>query len=299
MITLKQIQYALEVSETLNFRRAADNCCISASALSSALGELEKNLGVDLFERNNKTVLLTQFGKEFCEKARKINTLTADIETLATSYFHPLNNHIKVGVIPTISPYLLPTLLPTINSKYPGLSLELIENQSSILIKKLKAGWIDFAILALPFDLEGLSYQRFWEEDFFWITHKNDPKALKKEITADMLEGSNLMLLDEGHCLTEHALEVCKIKNAHRYAIEASSLMTLVQLVSCRMGTTLIPAMAVKQSLASNPLVSAVHLDEPGPHRTIAAIYRPTYPNVEGINLFVDLIRNELKNSSV
>ena len=185
--------------------------------------------------------------------------------------------------------------MPKINSKYPELRLTIIEDQSEALISHIKTGEIDIGILALPFDLNGLESIGIWNEDFYWVTHKDDIKAGKNEITAAELEESQLMLLEDGHCLKDHALEVCNLpRNAH-HSVTAANLATLIQLVAGKMGTTLIPQIALQQLMAANPLISKVHLNEPGPHREIAMILRPTYYGINSANLLCDLIREELK----
>ena len=149
MITLKQIHYSLAVAKTLNFRKAADECFVSPSALSNALTEMEKILGIRVFERDNKRVLLTSFGRQFCETAQTIKLQIKDIESLAESHKAPLGSNLSMGIIPTICPYLLPIVLPAINSQYPDLKITITEGQSKNLIDNLKNGDIDIAILAL------------------------------------------------------------------------------------------------------------------------------------------------------
>jgi len=202
----------------------------------------------------------------------------------------------SLGIIPTIGSYLLPKVLPSVRHQYPGFQLRIIEDQSHELVNKVRNGELDTAVLALPFDIEGLLAFEFWQEEFYWITHRDDPLALQKEITSAELKQSRLMLLKDGHCLKEHALAACKLpSNETDTTLAATSLNMLVQMVAGRMGTTLVPAMALDQLLSGNPELKAVHLNEPGPHRKIAFITRPNYPGVRNIELLIKMFRQELK----
>lgn len=153
------------------------------------------------------------------------------------------------------------------------------------------------AILALPYNLEGLISLKFWEEDFYWIAHQENKHAGKKEIKATQLEHSELMLLEDGHCLKDHILDACKISSPSKHVVKASSLATLVQLVQGNMGTTLVPHMALAQLLSSNKDLLRLHLNEPGPHREIALIMRPTYSGMKGAELLKDLFQKALKQN--
>ena len=295
MITLKQINYTLSVSRNLHFKKAADECSVSPSTLSNAVTEMENQLGYEIFERDNKRVLKTELGKIFLESAQSIKLQIDELEKLAHLKKEPLSHSLSLGIIPTIGPYLLPVVLPAIKKEYPLLNLTIIEGQSEVLVDKVKRGEIDTAILALPFELDGLLPFKFWEEDFFWISHKESKHALKKEISAKELEESELMLLEEGHCLKDQALEACKLSSNSNLNITASSLTTLIQLVAGKMGSTLVPEMALEQLLANNKLLSKAHLKETGPHREIALIIRSTYNGLRDIELLKELFSKELK----
>ena len=183
MISLKQINYALAVEKTLHFKRAAELCSVSQSALSTAIGEMEKQLGFQVFERDSKKVLITPIGRECLEQARQIKILMDDLQRLGRSQQAPLSYPLSLGTIPTIGPYLLPKVLPEVRRRYPQLQLRIVEEQSGVLVEKVKNGELDTAILALPYDLEGLLAFEFWEEDFYWISHRDDEHALHQEIT--------------------------------------------------------------------------------------------------------------------
>lgn len=295
MISLKQITYALAVGKTLHFKKAAEYCSVSPSALSTALTELEKQLGIQIFERDNKKVLITSPGKEFLEIAATIKLQVDDLYRIAQTLKNPLCGPMSLGVIPTIAPYLLPKVMPALRAAYPDLKLHIIEEQSHILVEMVRNGEIDTAILALPFAHDGLLEFEFWQEDFHWVTHRDNEHAHKREISASELEYETLMLLKEGHCLKDQALSACKFQSQEaENALSSTSLNTLIQMVAGKMGTTLVPSMALDQLLGENSELCAVHLNEPGPHRKIAFISRPNYKGVDNIQLLMKLFREQL-----
>ena len=300
MISLKQITYILAVEKTLHFKKAAELCSVSQSALSTAITEMERQLGFLIFERDNKKVLITPIGAQCLEKAHNIKLQMNDLYQLGQALKAPLSYPMSIGTIPTIGPYLLPQVLPDVRQKYPDFQLQIIEEQSHVLVSKVKSGELDAAILALPFGLEGLLAFEFWEEDFYWVTHKDDELAQQKEITRNEitsaeLKQSRLMLLKDGHCLKEHALAACKLpSNETDSSLASTSLNMLVQMVAGHMGTTLVPAMALDQLLSGNSELKAAHLNEPGPHRRIAFIIRPNYPNVKNIELLIKVFKKTL-----
>ncbi len=298
MISLKQVRYILAVEKTLHFKKAADMCSVSQSALSTAIIEMERQLGFQVFERNNKKVMVTPVGKQCLKIAREIKMQMDDIKQLGKAMKDPLSYPMSLGAIPTISPYLLPQVLPEVRAQYPDFQLHIVEEQSHVLVEKVKSGELDAAVLALPYEIDGLLSFDFWEEDFYWLTHRDDQLAKQKEISGDELKQTHLMLLKDGHCLKDHALAACKLTSGNTNATLAStSLNTLVQMVAGRMGTTLIPEMAQSQFLSGNSELKAVHLNEPSPHRTIAFIVRPNYTGVKSIQLLMTLFRKELEKS--
>ena len=295
MVSIKQLNYALAVEKTLHFKKAADLCYVSPSTLSNALAELETQLGVQVFERTNKKVLITTAGKEVLNIALSIKLKMDDLNRLSKIQNEPLSYPITIGIIPTIGPYLLPVVLPSLTRLYPNLKLTIVEDQSINLVNQVKRGDIDTAIIALPFDLKNLNVYKFWSENFYWMAHVNDPLAHKTKVTGNDLTKSKLMLLSDGHCLKDQALDVCKIATDAPYSVGASSLTTLIQLVAGKMGTTLVPHMAVDQLLMSNPLLTKALLDEPGPHREIAFILRSTFAGINDIELLKNLFKKELE----
>ncbi|GAA5133534.1 hydrogen peroxide-inducible genes activator [Thalassotalea piscium] len=298
MISLKQLHYALAVEKTLHFKRAAEACNISQSALSTAITELEKQLGVTIFERNNKQVLLTNKGQLVLNKAKRVKLEVDELMQIAQSNLDPFSNPMSIGVIPTIGPYLLPKVLPKMRRQYPKFKLKIIEEQSHVLVDMVRNGEIDAAILALPFAIEGLMSFEFWQEDFYWVSHKDEVSSAMREITSEQLKSERLMLLKEGHCLKDHALAACRLKTDNQGSdFHSASLHTLIQMVAGKLGTTLVPQMALDQLIYNESELSAVHLNEPGPHRTIALIIRPNYVRTDEITLLKRIFNEELKQS--
>lgn len=295
MISLKQLTYAVAVGKTLHFRKAADACAVSSSALSTAITELEKQLDVQIFERDNKKVLITPLGKQILERAKQIKLQVDNLYQLSLASKSPLSAPMSMGVIPTIAPYLLPKVMPKLRAQYPDFKLQIIEEQSHILVAMVRNGDIDTAILALPFAHEGLLAFEFWNEDFFWVTHRDDKHANQCEITSKQLKQKKLMLLKDGHCLKDQALAVCKFQSSQTgSALSSTSLNTLIQMVAGKMGSTLVPSMALDQLLGDSSELRAVHLNEPGPHRKIAFIIRLNYAGVASIQLLMNLFRKQL-----
>ena len=295
MITLKQIHYALTVEKELHFKKAANACYVSPSTLSNAISEMESQLGIQIFERTNKKVIVTSLGREVLKKARAIKISMSDINQLGESQKNPLTMPITLGIIPTVGPYFIPLVLPSIRKKFPKLKLKIIEAQSSTLTDKVNNGEIDMAILAMPYKLDGLLSFKFWEEDFYYISHKENLGSEIIKIKAKEIDLSNLMLLDDGHCLKSHVLAACKMDADKQYSMEASSLSTLTQLVAGNMGSTLVPHMAIKQLVSSNSLIKKAHLDEPGPHRELAIVIRPSYTGFKNVQLLIDIFSSSLK----
>ncbi len=295
MITLRQLNYALAVERHLHFKNAAEECSVSQSALSTAISELEKQLGLLIFERDNKRVLITPIGQAVLNKARTIKLQLDDLHKLAEAQHAPLSFPLRVGIIPTIAPFLLPVVLPAIKQAYPQLELIVQEAQSHELVQAVRDGDIDTAILALPYDIEGLLSFEFWQEDFYWITHLEDSIAGQSEVSATDLREARLMLLKDGHCLKDQALAVCRFASNSHHELSATSLNTLIQMVLGRLGSTLVPQMALDSLIGHHPELKAFRLSEESPHRRIACIIRPGYSGLHNIELLLALFKQEMR----
>ncbi|ELA08790.1 LysR family transcriptional regulator [Moraxella macacae 0408225] len=300
MITLRQLEFALAIAKYKHFKRAAEECNISQSALSLGIAELEKQLDTQIFERNNKQVLITPIGEEILERAKRIFSEVNDLITKAQLHQTPLVYPMTIGIIPTIAPFLLPKVLPKLREDYPNVQLSIVEEQTERLIEKVRHGMIDTAIIALPYPTDGLLTFEFWQEDFLAIFAKQNAENQPKTMDANTLINSNLMLLGEGHCMTDHALSVCHLDtNRIKNSFSNASLTTLIQMALSGMGTTLIPEMAVTQIKQQNPDVATIPLSEPGPHRKLAFITRLNYARVDDVNLLGNVFAKGLSQHSL
>ena len=297
MISTKQLAHALAVQRHLHFKKAAEHCHITQSALSTSLAELEKQLGFQLFERDNKKVLVTPIGGEVLRRAGDIMQRLEELERLADTLKSPLTYPISIGMIPTIAPYLLPRVFPELKRQYPDCQPMVVEEQTHVLLDMVRGGELDTAIIALPYPCDGLLTFEFWAEDFYWVALKEDKLSRRDQITSKELARTNLMLLKDGHCLKEHILDVCKLPEPQtNHGFGTASLNTLIQMVLNGMGTTLIPEMAIEQLTSQYPQLSTVHLNEAGPHRKIAFVIRPNYTRMNSIEALLQVCRATLEN---
>ncbi|MFV0478242.1 MAG: hydrogen peroxide-inducible genes activator [Parahaliea sp.] len=295
MLSFKQLRYALAVAETLHFKRAAELCSVSQSALSTGIAELESQLGVQLFERDNKRVLVTPVGRQIVAKARTIKLEMDNLLQISHQHQQPLSYPMSIGVIPTIGPYLLPKVLPAVRAAHPDFKLTIVEERSQILVQKVRDGELDTAVLALPYAIEGLHAFSFWDENLCLVSHRENVLAKSKSVSANQLENADLLLLRDGHCLKDHALAACRLPPSELdRSLEGASLYTLIQMVAGKMGSTLVPQMALQQLLAGSSELVAVPLAEPGPHRSIAFITRLNYASVADIEHLKRLFRAQL-----
>ncbi len=267
---------------------------MSQSALSTALSEMERQLGFSVFERDNKKVLVTPIGQQFLDKARDVQVRVDDLMKLSQTQGAVLNYPMSVGIIPTICPYLLPKVLPALGEQYPNFEFNVIEEQSAPLLDMVRSGDIDTAILALPYPTDGLLTFEFWQEDLYWISHGDETIETNDVVTAKELENKKLMLLKDGHCLKDQALSACRMGSEKVQSLSATSLSTLIQLVIGKVGSTLIPAMALEQLVQASNNLQARRLAEPGPHRRIAFVVRPNYANVNNIEALMVLFKQQL-----
>jgi LysR family hydrogen peroxide-inducible transcriptional activator len=276
--TLRQLQYAAAVGETLSFRRAAERCRVAQPSLSAQVAALEEALGVRIFERNRRRVLLTPAGAALLERARALIAAADDLADAARGAGDPLAGRLRLGVIPTISPYLLPAAAPAIRAAYPRLRLEWLEEKTEVLVARLRAGALDGALLALEADLGEVEHEPVAEDPFVLAAPRGHPLATRPgPARAADLRGADVLLLDEGHCLRAQALEVCSRARAREHEFRATSLPTLVQMVASGAGVTLLPRLSVPTEARTGQLALR-ELASPVPHRTIALVWRRGAP---------------------
>jgi LysR family hydrogen peroxide-inducible transcriptional activator len=271
----KQLRYLVALSEQLNFTRAAESCFVTQSTLSAGLKELEVALGAQLVERDRQTVLVTPIGLEIAKRARAILAATHDLVEIAVGAAEPMTGLLRLGVIPTIAPFLLPQSMQRLRERYPALRLALREDLTANLLSRLEEGKLDFALIALPYDTASLLVEPLFDDALWIVGRKGDPeiKATKVNVTPSLSD--RLLLLEEGHCLRDHALYACGASTrALSEGLEATSLLTLVQMIESGLGIGLVPEMAVKSGLTRSPNLVARQMGKPGPKRTIALVAR-------------------------
>ncbi|HEC16535.1 MAG TPA: hydrogen peroxide-inducible genes activator [Sedimenticola sp.] len=284
--TIRQLQYLVAVVELRHFSQAAERCFVTQSTLSTGIQELENLLGARLLERTKRLVIPTPLGQELAAKAEKILGLAAEMVEIAQADETPLAGRLRLGVIPTIGPFLLPRVLPAIRERFPGLKLFLVEDQSARLLERLAAGSLDTAIMALPYDIGNLESQVFWSENFWVALPKDHPLRGDDPIASRELPVKELLILEEGHCLRDHALAACHMKELHHSAaFQGTSLYTLVQMVAGGQGITFIPAMAVDSELMKQSAINFRPLSEKGPHRRISLVWRPSFHQKQNLHL--------------
>jgi len=275
--TLRQLQYAVAVAEHANFRRAAGQCHVSQPSLSAQVAELERALGVRLFERNRKQVMLTAAGREVVDRARRLLVEVADLAAAAARFGDPLQGSLRFGVIPTISPYLLPEVVPTLRRRFPKLTLQWVEEKTSTLVGLVQAGSLDAAVLALEADVGDLERHVVGRDPFVLATPRGHALGRAAPVTVGELRGSPVLLLDDGHCLRDQALAVCSATEAQELDFRATSLATLSQMVAGGAGITLLPRLAVRTENRRAQL-AVRRFAGTSPQRTIGLVWRRRSP---------------------
>ncbi|MBV8449535.1 MAG: LysR family transcriptional regulator [Hyphomicrobiales bacterium] len=278
MLTLKQLRYFEALSRLHHFGRAARECAISQPALSMKIQELEATLGLPLVERRRNGVRLTSAGDEIARRARSILTSVRDLSDYARNAAGTLSGGLVLGAIPSIAPYLLPAALPLVRARHPALELTLRETQTSILIGELLAGELDTILLSLPVEHAEIATLALFTDRFVLAARSDASFDRSKPITPEILSRENLLLLEDGHCLRDQALNLCQSARAMRDRFGASSLATLVQLVANGYGVTLLPEMAVPIEVSNDDRIALYRFAEPQPSRSIGLAWRRTSP---------------------
>lgn len=280
-LTIKHFRYLDALARHAHFGRAAAACNISQPALSVQIKELEALVGTPLVERASRRVALTAFGEIFLGKTRDILRSIDDLGDIVRLSRGPMSGHLRVGVIPTIAPYLLPDIISELGSHFPDLQIDPQESVTEKLISRLLDGKLDAAILALPISENQLQELELFREDFVLVRHEAEEN--KAVPGPEQLHEMKLLLLEEGHCFRDQALSFCHYKqSAPKYLMEGSSLTTLVQMVGAGIGVTLIPEIAVQLETRSSP-VSIARFSVPAPSRKIGMVWRKTGPLSEQI----------------
>ncbi|HVK42114.1 MAG TPA: LysR substrate-binding domain-containing protein [Phenylobacterium sp.] len=276
--TLRQLQYLKLLAEHGSFGRAADAAHVTQPTLSAGVQELEKVLGGPVVDRARSGVILTAIGEVALSRATTILNEAEEMVQSARNAGHPLTGRFRLGVIPTVAPYLLPKALPLLRARFPKLRLYLREDLTSRLIALLKAGQLDAALIALPYDMAGLAHAHVSNDELLAALPSTHPLAHEVEAPPSALETDDLILLEDGHCLRDHALAACGLRppraTGEEEAFAATSLPTLVQMVGSGLGVTFLPAMAVAAGLADTADVSVMPLKADHPSREIVVAWR-------------------------
>ncbi len=288
-MNLRDLKYIIAVAELRSFVQAAKICFISQPTLSTQIKKLEQSLGVQIFERTNKKVLPTEVGEKIIVSARCILNEVEQIKELAKMAQDPLAGNFRLGAFPTLSTYIFPDLVPLIKQELPSVRLILIEEKTEQLIQQLKLGNIDAALLALPIKDDFLNTKFLFSDEFKLAVALDNPLATKKTIKQSDLHQHQLLLLDEGHCLREHALQICRINDAEEQQdVRATGLETLRQMVKAGTGITFIPEIAIHKS---EPGICYLSFTDPVPSRNIGLVWRKTSARTELINHLIKLIK--------
>jgi LysR family hydrogen peroxide-inducible transcriptional activator len=271
--SLRQLQYLAALAERRNFRQAAEACFVTQSTLSAGIKELEATLGTQLVERTTRATRLTAAGEEVVARARAIITATEDLARFAKGVREPFSGPLRLGVIPTIAPFLLPAVLPALRKRYPALKLFLREDLTANLLERLRSATLDLALIALPYDTGELEVQPLFKDVFWYVAREDDPLAAAKTIAVRQLKPETVLLLEEGHCLRDHAIQACGRREASAM-LEATSLTTLLQMVEGGMGVTLLPEMTLRSGILNGTGLVARPFATEVPSRTIALAMR-------------------------
>lgn len=297
-ITLRQLRYLVALADTLHFGRAASACHVSQPSLSAQIQQLEELLGAPLVERTKHRVLLTPAGEDAVERARGILGQVDDLSQAVRASGRPLAGTLRLGVIPTSGPYLLPKVLPALREAYPELKLYLREDLTERLLDRLRAGELDLALLALPVVEPGVDMLPLYTEPFLVAFPRGHRLDNIDRVAEDELRDETLLLLEDGHCFRDQALDVCALSGAQAGdGFAATSLTTLVEMVAGGLGLTLLPALAAP-TLAAGGQVSLRPFANPAPSRTMALVWRKGSPRTADIRRLAEVIAAQLPDGA-
>ncbi len=297
-MNLQDLRYLVAVADHRHFGRAAEACFVSQPTLSTQIKKLERELGVELIERNPRHILLTTVGEAVVERARVVLRESDAIHDVARRASDPEAGSLRIGLFPTLAPYLLPHVVPALHERFPKLELLLVEEKSAVVHEQLRDGRLDVGLLALPVHDDRLHCENLFVEDFVLAVPTDHPlTALPEPIDTSVLAGENVLLLEEGHCLRDQALSVCRLAGAdERAGFRATSLETLRQMVAAGVGVTLLPELAVQPPVAPSPEVALLRFKDPVPNRHIAMFWRPTSTYADVLSQVAEEIRSIVRS---
>ena len=288
--TIRQLRYFVALAQTLSFSKAAEQCFVTQSTLSASIKDLEITLGQTLVERTSRHVIIAPSGQELLRRAESILKDLHDMVQSLNTFTEPLNGSMRIGVIPTIAPFIVPDLLSYINEEYPALELTFKEGLSAEILQDLDRGDVDICLMALPFDTASFRSKALFEDPFYLAVHKDKSKG-RTSITVEQLKDYELILLEDGHCLKDHALDACQLIPADQSKIlRASSLQTLLQMCAKGLGETLVPAMAIQNDWLMSANIKILPFRGASPKRTIGLVWRKASWNTQDFELIGDII---------
>ena len=291
-MNLRDLRYLVALADHKHFGRAAEASFVSQPTLSTQLKKFEDELGMALVERNPRNVLLTEVGEAVVARAKVILREADEIKAIARRAKDPESGMVRLGIFPTLAPYLLPHVVPNIVKRFPRLELILVEDKTEVILKKLHDGALDAGVLALPIHDDSLHVEFLFEETFVLALPKHHRLAKARRVKLADLAMESLLLLDDGHCLRDQALEVCAMTGAaEKPGFRATSLETLRHMVSANVGITLLPALSVHAPAPNSPGVTLVPFFDPAPHRRIAMIWRRTSALKEFLQQLVPILK--------
>lgn len=291
--SIKQLKYICAVAEHRHFSKAAEACFVTQSTLSASIQDLESQLGAVIFERNKKSVLITPLGERLLHQARRVLGDVEDFISIAHSHEEALAGEIRLGVIPTIGPFLLPSLLSELRKQYTKLKLYLREDMSADLVQRLQQGKLDLILLAFPYPLPEIETVSLFKDEFLLCMSPGHPLEDAKQVKQQQLRGESLLLLEEGHCLRDHALEACKLEKAETDIVyQGNSLHTLVQMVANGLGVTLLPELSIKGGVLGDTRLQLKSFGGENVSREIGMAWRKSDPRREEYLLLADFIRS-------
>lgn len=295
--TFKQLRYLCAVADHRHFSKAAKACHVTQSTLSAGIQELESQLGVTVFERNKRNVLVTPVGARLVAQARILLGNAEDLVAIARVSHEPLAGDIRLGVIPTIGPFLLPKLLAELRQQYRQLKLFLKEDLSAELCVKLQQGELDVVLLALPYPLPDMHVEKLFNDEFRLLLPPGHHLESLDQVQQQHLQGEKLLLLEEGHCLRDHALEACKLDSSHMDLVyQGTSLHTLVQMVANGLGITLLPDIAVKANILASARLETREFRSHKVSRGVGLAWRKTDPRAADYQILAEFIRLWVEN---
>lgn len=292
-MNLQDLRYLVAVADHRHFGRAAEACFVSQPTLSTQIKKLERELGVELIERNPRRIMLTSVGESVVERARVVLRETDNIREVARRSTDPEAGSLRIGLFPTLAPYLLPHVVPVLHERFPKLELLLVEEKSAVVHQRLREGQLDVGLLALPVHDDHLHCEPLFSEEFVLAVPTDHPLSrVKGSVRTSVLSGDNVLLLEEGHCLRDQALSICQLAGAEeRSGFRATSLETLRQMVAAGVGVTLLPQLAVQPPVPQSGDVDLVRFDAPAPSRQIAMFWRRTSAYADFLPQVAEVIR--------